>query len=261
VETKEMAFFSNLLKEEISSHKLTLFSDRHKIDHSAQSMNSDSNSQNFLKDANTNLNLYHHTNFENGGFALLKAKNWQYLMQKPYCMIGRSVNPKELPSKTRKYKWHVDVDLVTNGNVSRQHAVILYNFEQENYEIKCLSKKNPVKVGDFFFFFKDKPCPLTSKTMITIGNESFVFYLPNSPAEKPQSPIKEEKDGREDKEDKEDKDEKDEDDEKEDKDENEDKDKDRMKIEDNNIITSETPKSEVREIQDIPETHNSNHKE
>ena len=52
-------------------------------------------------------------------------------MQKPYCMIGRSVHPKELSSKARKYKWYVDVDLAHNLTVSRQHAIILYNFEQE----------------------------------------------------------------------------------------------------------------------------------
>ena len=52
-------------------------------------------------------------------------------MQKPYCIIGRSVNPKEISSKARKYKWHVDVDLTPNLTVSRQHTIILYNFEQE----------------------------------------------------------------------------------------------------------------------------------
>ena len=38
-----------------------------------------------------------------------------------------------------------------------------------SFEIKCLSKKNPVKVGDYSYDFKDKACPITSKTLITLG--------------------------------------------------------------------------------------------
>jgi len=38
-----------------------------------------------------------------------------------------------------------------------------------SFEIKCLSKKNPVKVGEYSYDFKDKACPLESKTLITLG--------------------------------------------------------------------------------------------
>lgn len=61
-----------------------------------------------------------------------------------------------------------------------------------SFEIKCLSKKNPVKVGNYSYDFKDKPCPLTSKTHIVLGGESFYFYLPNLPREKKDEPLNEE---------------------------------------------------------------------
>ena len=38
-----------------------------------------------------------------------------------------------------------------------------------SFEIKCLSKKNPVKVGDYSYDCKDKACPLESKSLITLG--------------------------------------------------------------------------------------------
>lgn len=73
-----------------------------------------------------------------------------------------------------------------------------------SFEIKCLSRKNPVKVGDYNYDFKDKACPLESKTMITLGNsffnfcslaflggESFYFFLPNLPSEKAEQKPKE----------------------------------------------------------------------
>mmetsp|Transcript_27881 Transcript_27881/g.24529 ORF Transcript_27881/g.24529 Transcript_27881/m.24529 type:complete len:153 (+) Transcript_27881:931-1389(+) len=104
-------------------------------------------------------------------------------MTKPHAIIGRSQG-KDPNSKSKKFRWEVDVDLNKNNQVSRQHAVILYNYEEGGFEIKCLSKKNPVKVGNYSYDFKDKACPLPSKSMVTIGGEVFYFYLPNFPREK-----------------------------------------------------------------------------
>ena len=43
--------------------------------------------------------------------------------------------------------WHVDLDLGHLKKVSRQHALIIYNFEASLWEIKCISRKYPVFVG------------------------------------------------------------------------------------------------------------------
>ena len=43
--------------------------------------------------------------------------------------------------------WHVDIDLGHIKKVSRQHALIIYNFEDEFWEIKCLSNKYPLYIN------------------------------------------------------------------------------------------------------------------
>lgn len=50
-------------------------------------------------------------------------------MTKPSAIIGRSAKD----SSSKKYKWEVDVDLSNSPSISRQHAVILYNYEDEWY--------------------------------------------------------------------------------------------------------------------------------
>ncbi len=54
-----------------------------------------------------------------------------------------------------------------------------------SFEIKCLSKRFPIKVNGDFIFKNDKALPLTSKTLVTIGSESFYFLqaLTNKPEE------------------------------------------------------------------------------
>ncbi len=49
-------------------------------------------------------------------------------MTKPYAIIGRTAAK---DSSSKKYKWEVDVDLSNSPSISRQHAVILYNYEDE----------------------------------------------------------------------------------------------------------------------------------
>ena len=102
------------------------------------------------------------TSFDNSGFAVFKGRNWRYFMPKLYCIIGRSpVNYKKKGKQLGiKVIWHVDVDLGHLRKVSRQHALIIFNFEAECFEIKCLSRKYPVYVNREALSFGDLPKPL-----------------------------------------------------------------------------------------------------
>mgnify|MGYP002635287608 FL=1 len=46
-----------------------------------------------------------------------------------------------------KAVWHVDLDLGHLRKVSRQHCLIIWNFEDMKWEIRCLSRRYPVRVG------------------------------------------------------------------------------------------------------------------
>jgi len=179
-DAKELAYFKNILKDEITNNRVNI---------KPEDFIKESKVEEYKKDPNSSLNLYPFSSFEQGGYALLKGKTWQYLMTKPSAIIGRAATK----DSSKKYKWEVDVDLSNSPSISRQHAVILYNYEDECFEIKCLSKKNPVKVGEYSYDFKDKACPLESKTLITLGGECFFFYLPNISVDKPQDADQEKK--------------------------------------------------------------------
>ena len=77
-----------------------------------------------------------------------------------------------------KVVWHVDVDLGHLRKVSRQHALIIYNFEDGYFEIKCLSRKYPVYVNRQPLTFNAAPRPIHSGSIIAISSESFYFLLP-----------------------------------------------------------------------------------
>lgn len=62
---------------------------------------------------------------------MFKGKNWRYFMQKLYCIIGRSPINYKKKNIDLKVVWHVDVDLGHLRKVSRQHALIVFNFEKE----------------------------------------------------------------------------------------------------------------------------------
>jgi hypothetical protein len=118
--------------------------------------------------------------YQNSGFAMFKGRNWRFFMQKLYCVIGRS--PVNYKKKGRqlgiKVIWHVDVDLGHLRKVSRQHALVIYNFEEEHFEIKCLSRKYPIYVNRKPLKFEDAPSPIYSGSIIAISSESFFFMLP-----------------------------------------------------------------------------------
>lgn len=64
---------------------------------------------------------------------------------------------------------------MTDKAVSRQHAVIAYNFETGKWEIRCLSKRNNVKVDGERIVWGDHNVWLKNKSEVSIGSEKFVF--------------------------------------------------------------------------------------
>lgn len=58
---------------------------------------------------------------------MLRGKNWTYMVQKLVTIIGRS-NPLAY-GKKRRYKWEVDVEIDSSNRISKQHALIIFNFE------------------------------------------------------------------------------------------------------------------------------------
>ena len=111
--------------------------------------------------------------FREYAFAMLKSKTWSFYIKKPQVMIGRSAVPND-----HCYVWDLDVDLQTNKFVSKQHAIILYNFQKESFEIKCLSRKNEIKVNSKTLSYESDPMVLPNESLIEIGGERMHFLLP-----------------------------------------------------------------------------------
>lgn len=79
----------------------------------------------------------------------------------------------------------VDVDFLTQRKISRQHAVVLYNFTEQQFEIKCLSRKYPILVNKVTYTYSDRPARLHNKTQICIGSECFYFFQNNGESGRP----------------------------------------------------------------------------
>ena len=77
------------------------------------------------------LRMFHIANFENFGYAKLKGKNFTKLIKKFVIILGRTItqNNQNEEEAVKKPKWWVDIELGTSKKISRQHAVILYNFQ------------------------------------------------------------------------------------------------------------------------------------
>ena len=74
--------------------------------------------------------------------------------------------------------FHLDGDLGHLRKVSRQHVLIIFNFEAECFEIKCLSRKFPLYVNREALGFGDLPKSLLSGAIIATSSESFFFMMP-----------------------------------------------------------------------------------
>jgi hypothetical protein len=94
-------------------------------------------------------------------------------------VIGRSPANYKLKTNGIKVVWHVDVDLGQVKKVSRQHALIIFNFDRESFELKCLSRKYPVFVNRMPLTFADPAVAIQSGTLIAVGAETFFFMLPS----------------------------------------------------------------------------------
>jgi hypothetical protein len=124
---------------------------------------------------------------EDVGFGVLRGNNWCYYIKKLYCIIGRapvkygvamaSGNQNSLTTNYGNTTWHVDVDLGQHKKISKQHVLIVYNFQTCAFEIKNLSKKYPVKLNGEVLKYNEE-MPLTSKSSIIVGNQEFYFLLP-----------------------------------------------------------------------------------
>ena len=108
------------------------------------------------------------------GFAMIKSANICYYLKKTYVIIGRKSS-----SPGQRYEWEVDLNLEGNPMVSKQHAVIAYNFERGQFEVFCVSRKNPIKVNKMVLKFGDTPCPLHDESSIKIGGQTLYFLLPS----------------------------------------------------------------------------------
>ncbi|CAG9324070.1 unnamed protein product [Blepharisma stoltei] len=110
--------------------------------------------------------------FKRAGFAVLRGQNWTYLLTNTHIIIGRK--PQASDSQ-----WQVDLDLGPSKFISRQHALLIYNFKDQRFEIRCLTKKGRVKVDGKAYRYQDGAVPLKHRSVISINKCSFLFVLPS----------------------------------------------------------------------------------
>ena len=114
--------------------------------------------------------------FDKLGFAALKNKNVNFVIDQPIVIIGSS---KRVDHKASDFTWEVDLDLFPDPYVSKQHALLAYNFQSEKFEIRCLSSTNPIKVKDKILTAKDDPKVLDENCFIRIGKQTLWFTITN----------------------------------------------------------------------------------
>ncbi len=108
------------------------------------------------------------------GIAVLVGKNKKFYIRKAVTVIGREASG-TFPARVQ---WQVDLNLKDNHRVSKQHAVILWNYQNRQFEIKCISAKFPIRVNNNKVSHSDDPVTLENGSLICIGNEFFYFQLP-----------------------------------------------------------------------------------
>lgn len=98
------------------------------------------------KPERANLNVpvpVHMSYFPELSYAVLRSSTWEKNITNTVFFIGRNEKRSNITDKCKSFK--VDLELPYRS-VSRQHALIIYNFEAQRWEVRCLSKKNLIKV-------------------------------------------------------------------------------------------------------------------
>ena len=159
ITNREVLYYYNLLMNDLDTDSL-----KQLLEAVSSAKIATINNENLVKAALLNINY---------GYALLKGKSKTYPIRKLVTVIGRK---NHVPSSN--ITWQVDINFKKNFKVSKQHAVITYNYDNEKFEIKCLSEKYPIRVNNTKYDNKDNPVSLDNNTLITIGNENLYFLLP-----------------------------------------------------------------------------------
>lgn len=104
------------------------------------------------------------------GFGRLKSERNCFVITKNVSVLG---------SKASNNKSSIKVDFVIpNNKISKQHAIIIWNFILKCFEIKCLSSSNSILVNGELISRLDPPKPLKDLSVIIIADEKFLFQLP-----------------------------------------------------------------------------------
>ena len=111
--------------------------------------------------------------FDKVGFCALKNKNFSYVVTKPCVVIGSTKKEKG----EDHFSWILDIDLFPDPYVSKQHALLMFNFHTEKWEIRCLSSTNPIKVKDRILSDRDEPRVLDENCFLRIGKQTIWFSL------------------------------------------------------------------------------------
>lgn len=156
---REVLYYYNLLMNDLDADSL-----KQVLETVASAKISNANSGKLAKAALSKINY---------GYAVLKGKAKTYYITKLSTVIGRRNHLSD-----SNVTWQVDINFKKNPEVSTQHAVVLYNFDIEKFEIKCLSEKYPIKVNNIRYDIKDEPISLDNNALIMIGDENLYFLLP-----------------------------------------------------------------------------------
>ncbi|ORX62734.1 hypothetical protein DM01DRAFT_1004366 [Hesseltinella vesiculosa] len=108
----------------------------------------------------------------------LVASNWSCYITGDTIVLGRASVDGPSPK--------VDVDFHTDMRISRKHAVIKYNKKKSAWELHVFGR-NGVKVNHTQFN-RSSRVPLTTMTYLNVGDNEFIFVLPESTAKPEQIP-------------------------------------------------------------------------
>jgi hypothetical protein len=102
-------------------------------------------------------------------------------------IIGRAPPSPEDQAKTKDaylrsqsnkiVTWHVDVE-INSPKISRQHALIAFNFDMKAFQLINLSHKYKIKLNGEKISPGSPAARLESRDLISIGTENFAFLLP-----------------------------------------------------------------------------------